>query len=62
MKKLEKLFALSSLLLVISACSSTTSPDLTLNQEQTVTAQSKESVYPFEVNKDFYPLYNSMEI
>ncbi|MFN8577934.1 MAG: hypothetical protein U0354_13870, partial [Candidatus Sericytochromatia bacterium] len=52
----------SSVLLVVSACSSTTSPDL-LNQEQIINAQSqsKDSIYPFDINKDFYPLYNSTQ-
>lgn len=60
MKKLGKLIAVSCLL-VINACSGVTSPNNYTTQDQTVTAQaqSKDSVYPFEVNKDFYPLYNS---
>lgn len=58
MKKLGKLLAISCLL-VINACSAVTNTNLDIIQDQNVTAQSKSSLYPFDINKDFYPLYNS---
>lgn len=63
MKKLEKIFVSSIILFTINACSNTTSPNLIDNQAQTVNAQSetRDSVYPFEVTKDFYPLYNTTQ-
>lgn len=63
MKKLSTMFVSSLILLAVSGCSSSvTSPQI--NLEQAVNAQStqtKADIYPFEVNKDFFPLYNATQ-
>ena len=64
MKKIIASLFITTLVLSSNSCSSDVSQINTNNQNNLVTAQSsnlKDSVYPFEVKKDFLPLYNQTQ-
>ncbi len=63
MKKLSKMFVSSLILLSFSSCSSSVNTtDVINNQNVNIqTNQTKEDIYPFELNEDFFPLYNATQ-